>query len=83
MSTDTRQAHNHLTKAIAEFTRAAAEQGFVATDAVLVVGLVNITESGQRVGGVGIYTPEGGSPTFVSKGLLMEALDRCRECSCA
>lgn len=64
-----------LNCAIAHLMAAAAEKGYTALDAVLVVGAQRLDEEGDRLGGVGVFMKDGVGPAYTAKGLLTDALD--------
>lgn len=68
--TDAMAAATALEAAIAAAADLACDDGQIAVDAVLVVGIQQIDDDGDRIGGVMIYPRHGCQPTYLTLGLL-------------
>lgn len=75
-------AYDQLDQAIAALVaafRPEDEQPDMVVDAVLLVGLQNVDEDGDRVGAVSVYPRYGSQPVYITHGLIVRADQLLRE----
>jgi hypothetical protein len=76
---ETEEAYAALEVAVQKLLAMVGEDECIPVDVVLVVGVQKIDDDGDRVGGLHAFPRDGCQPIYITKGLLVHAIDTLRQ----